>query len=106
MGRDAIARCHGRFFSLSVTPLPLGRHPLFACVVSKKVASKAVQRNRIKRHFREVVRVHIQKGINAPPLVFVFRAKVGVSGTAFADVFNDIGGLIDKMSNTRYNASQ
>ncbi len=106
MGQDVAKRYHGRFFSLSVASLPLGRHSSLACVVSKKVASKAVQRNLIKRRCREALRACIQKGINVPSSIFVFRAKKDASNAAFADVFHDISGLIDKISNTRYNASQ
>ena len=63
-----------------------------ACVVSKKVAARAVDRNYIQRRCRETVRprlVHIDQ-----PLALVFYAKRGVATASFADVKKDIEELL------------
>ncbi|OGG74151.1 hypothetical protein A3A40_03245 [Candidatus Kaiserbacteria bacterium RIFCSPLOWO2_01_FULL_54_20] len=99
-------RCHGRLFSLSAAPLSRGRRLSLACVVSKKVAPKAVERNLIKRRCREAVRAHMRTRASAPPLLLVFRAKKEAAGATFADILRDIGGLVDKVSDTRYNTPQ
>ena len=100
--KSAGKRCHGRFFSLSAAPLAQGRCSSLACVVSKKVEPKAVERNLIKRRCREAVRAHIRTRASAPPLLLVFRAKKEATGATFADMLRDIGGLVDKVSDTRY----
>ena len=43
---------------------------------------------------------------SAPPLLLVFRAKKEAAGATFADILRDIGGLVDKVSDTRYNTPQ
>src|SRR3990167_9710528 len=77
-------RFHGALFSLSVTELPSGaRGPKCACVVSKKVSPKAVERNLIKRRCREAVRTLILKrnealappSAGAPPVFFSKRGE-------------------------------
>ncbi len=102
----ASKRFHGRFFSLSASSLPGEGSPLLACVVSKKTAAKAVERNLIKRLCREAVRAYIRKSAPTPPLALVFRAKKDAVGTPFTDILRDVGELIDKISDTRYNTPQ
>ncbi len=88
-GMRNFQRLHGRFFSLSFGELP-GRGPGAACVVSKKVAAKAVDRNRIKRRCRAVLSKHVGSGRS----IFVVIAKKGVASASFADVSSDIESLI------------
>ena len=95
--RGASKRFHGKFFSLSASPLPDERKMSFTCVVSKKVAQKSVQRNLIKRRCREAVRVCVRKSAHAFPLALMFRAKKDAKGAVFADVLRDISSLIDKI---------
>lgn len=46
---------HSTLVSVRITPHP-HTPPRFAVVVSKKVASRAVDRNRIKRRIREIIK--------------------------------------------------
>lgn len=95
-------RVPGSLFSLSVSPLHGERASRWACVVSKKVASKAIQRNRIKRQCRESVRAHA--GDVPEPLALVFRAKKEAVRAPFAELDRDIRSLIEKLRDVRYNA--
>lgn len=88
-GMRGFKRLHGRFFSLSFGELP-GRGPGAACVVSKKVAARAVERNRIKRRCRSV----LGRLMHAASPVFVLIAKKGAGEASFADVSADIESLI------------
>src|SRR3989338_2060757 len=88
-------RFHGALFSLSVTGLPAGaRGPKCACVVSKKVSPKAVERNRIKRRCREAVRAFLLK--RQEPLALVFYAKREARGAAFEDIREDTASLLGR----------
>src|SRR3989344_8068840 len=97
-------RVHGALFSLSVFLLSPGDVFRCACVVSKKVTSKAVERNRIKRWCREAVRMHAWS--IGRPLALVFRAKKEASHATFRDVERDVHSLVEKLSDTRYNTLQ
>lgn len=99
-------RFHGTLFSLSVSALPQSRRSSFACVVSKRVAGKAVQRNLIKRRCREAVRERMYTHSTPTPLALVFRAKKTTRGATFADIARDIRMLVDKISDTGYNTPQ
>jgi len=98
-------RLHGALFSLTAAPLPSGqRTSRWTCVVSKKVASKAVERNRIKRRCREAARAHVR---DVPaPLALLFRAKKEAAGATFADVGRDVHALVEKLLHIGYNSSQ
>ena len=61
-----IRRVHGLFFSLSVGEVVGVLGPKAACVVSKKVSLRAVDRNVVKRRCREVVRAQL-RGTGALP---------------------------------------
>src|SRR3989338_1166324 len=97
-------RFHGALFSLSVSALPSGaRGPKCACVVSKKVSPKAVERNLIKRRCREAVRTLILKRNEAPApqsagLALVFYAKREARGAAFEDIRKDTVSLLGRAS--------
>ncbi|MEK7480404.1 MAG: ribonuclease P protein component [Patescibacteria group bacterium] len=95
-------RFHGALFSLSVTELPSGaRGPKCACVVSKKISPKAVERNLIKRRCREAVRTLVLQRVEplAPQtagLTLVFYAKREARGAAFADIRKDTASLLER----------
>lgn len=99
-------RFHGSLFSLSVSSLPEGRQHASACVVSKKIAAKAVQRNLLRRRCREAVRVHIRKLAASSPFALVFRAKKAAEHASFADIEQEVSMLIDKIPDTGYNTPQ
>ena len=88
-------RFHGALFSLSVTELPSGvRGPKCACVVSKKVSPKAVERNLIKRRCREAVQALLLKRNEA--LALVFYAKREARGAAFENIRKDTASLLER----------
>ena len=95
-------RIPGSLFLLSASPLPSENAPRWACVVSKKIASRATVRNRIKRQCRESARTHVDDV--SEPLALVFRAKKEAVRATFADVDRDIRSLIEKLHRVRYNA--
>ncbi|HWP61657.1 MAG TPA: ribonuclease P protein component [Candidatus Paceibacterota bacterium] len=84
-------RIGGKLFSLSVSPLPSG-HAKFSCVVSKKVALKAHDRNLIKRRCKEAARPLILK--MKTPLVLVAYAKKEAAGASFAAIRADLESLL------------
>ena len=66
-------RLHGRLFSLSYGTIP-GRAAGAACVVSSKVASRAVDRNKIRRRSRGVL-VAILRDVKKPIILVVIAKK-------------------------------
>ncbi len=89
-------REHGALFSLSVGPLPdpSARVPRVACVVSKKIAARAVTRNLVKRRCRAVARECIA-GVREP-LALAFYAKRGAADASYAEIKEDVGRLVKK----------
>lgn len=82
---------HGQYFTLTLSALT-GEGPKSACVVSKKIAARAVDRNRIQRRCREVVRSYI--GQIEQPIALVFYGKRGAGAASFADTKKDIENLL------------
>ena len=70
------------------------RGPKCACVVSKKVSPKAVERNLIKRRCREAARALILKRNEA--LALVFYAKREARGAAFENIRKDTASLLGR----------
>lgn len=71
--------------------------PRFACVVSKKVAKRAVDRNLIKRRGREAVRDALKKSA-AAPASYVFYAKKEALGAPYRDIAAEIRKLLSGIS--------
>jgi ribonuclease P protein component len=84
-------RLHGALFSLLCAPLPSGRSKA-AIVVSKKVAAKATDRNRIKRRARAAVASRLKT--LGEPRALVFTAKKEASTASFAEIRADIEALV------------
>ena len=84
-------RIAGKYFSLLVAPAT-ATFPKCACVASKKVSLKAVERNTIKRRCRSV----LQKSLSrvASPLSLVFYAKREALDASFSEIREDIDALI------------
>ncbi len=98
-------RFSSTYFSLSVSPLPRGiSGPRYTCIISKKVAPKAVQRNKIKRRFRESMR-SVLKGVDQP-VALVFRGKKELATASFQTMRRDVIALVDKCFETGYNTPQ
>ena len=63
-------------------------------VCSKKVAKKAVERNKIKRRLREIVRVMLPN--IRPGFDLVFLTRPGIAGIEFEEVEAMVGKLLAK----------
>ena len=90
----AARRIHGTYFSLTVTPSPRLEGPRAACVVSKKVSARSVDRNRIERRCRESLRPFLA-GMKEPT-AFIFFAKREAASATFAEIRRDIGKLLER----------
>jgi ribonuclease P protein component len=82
-------RVHGALFSLSVAPGEL-REARFACVVSKKVAAKAVVRNSIKRRCRDILSREMRE---LPAGSYILYAKKGAVTARYQDLSEDMSKL-------------
>ncbi len=92
--REKVKRVHGTYFSLTVAPTSDAEGTKASCVVSKKIAAHAVDRNRIKRRCRESFRPilpHIRE-----PSAVIFYAKREVAKASFDEIRRDITRLIEK----------
>jgi ribonuclease P protein component len=96
-----IVREQGKLFTLTVAKSPDNK-PQFACVVSKKTARRAHQRNLIKRRCRAAIREFTPK----PPFAFVFTAKRTVLDSGFEAIREDVRALIVKISPSLNRASE
>lgn len=85
-------RVRGVFFTLTLIPLPPGASAKFGCVVSKKVARHAADRNRIKRCCREAVRPYISQITQSVALVFY--ANITSAQASFDLLSQDIATLL------------
>src|SRR3989338_2944614 len=93
--RPPRVRASNELFSVALWSLKHGLEPKFACVVSKKVAAKATDRNRLKRQCREI----------ASPLVaamkmscaVVIYPKAAALDTTFAEMRTSIAALLVKL---------
>jgi len=83
----------GRFFTLTVAKSSDGQ-PHFACIVSKKTAHRAHERNRIKRRCRAAVREISPR----EPFAFVFTAKRSALDAEYAEILTDVRSLFVKVS--------
>ena len=94
-----VRREHGGLFSLTVSPLPpsagggSASGGKYACVVSKKVASKAHERNLIKRRCRAA----IQELRVSKPLALVFTAKRAVRAALYQEIAEDVRRLLTRV---------
>lgn len=83
-------RVHGELFSLSISA-GTTESARASCVVSKKVAMKAVARNTVKRHWRAVCAKDMP---TLPTGTYVFYAKRGAAEASFAALEKDIRALL------------
>jgi ribonuclease P protein component len=87
-------RFHGRFFSLLVASLS-STHAKCACVVSKKVSARAVDRNLIKRRCRAALSAQI--ATIESPIALVFSAKREALGAPLSEVKRDVEALLNRL---------
>jgi len=86
-------RINGALFSLSITPISQPS-PKYACVVSKKVSTKAVDRNLIKRRCRSVLQSELKHSVE--PVALVLQAKRAAAQASFADIKHEIKTLLSR----------
>lgn len=84
-------RIHGGYFSLSISASTADA-ARFACVVSKKVAMRAVDRNLLKRRCREIVAKHLS---GLPSGSYLLYAKKGAPAAAYKDLERDIMHMLE-----------
>jgi len=88
----------GKIFSteyLYVKTLPVSeKHSIFAFVVSSKVVKKAVERNKIKRRARHIVKKILPRVKNGLGIIIFFKKKIG--GMTFADIEKEIMAVFKK----------
>ncbi|KKW19521.1 MAG: Ribonuclease P protein component [Parcubacteria group bacterium GW2011_GWA2_51_10] len=88
-------REHGKLFTLTHGALSAAVSGVkFSCVVSKKVSSKAVERNLIKRRCRAAVLERVPRARGSTALVFY--AKKTALGATYAEIKHDIADLLEK----------
>ncbi len=88
-------RLPGVFFTLALGEVPGRSLSGFACVVSKKVARKAVDRNRIKRRIRAIFQDVVPRFSNQT--VLVAYVKAGAAKATMQDLRNDMDILIRRL---------
>lgn len=93
LDRKRSRRVHGTYFSLVIAPLAAGVGPKAACVVSKKVAKRAVDRNKIERRVRGILRPFIAR--MQGPRALILYAKREVLGASYIEMQRDIQKLIE-----------
>ena len=87
-------RIVGSLVSISITPLNGSIEPRFTCVVSKKTATHAADRNRLKRRCREVMRPFVA---SLPPLAFVIYPKRTALDVPFEALVKEVRSLLGQI---------
>jgi ribonuclease P protein component len=105
LAKEQGRRVHSTLFSATVFPLPVSGVTLYTCAVSKKIAVRAVDRNRLKRQCREAAKNCIRR-TPPPPLAIMFLAKKTALNAPFAAIERDIMILVEKAANIGYNTRQ
>ena len=94
--RAKCRRERGSLFILAFGVLPDRKSREFkaACVVSKKIAARAVDRNLIKRRWRAAMLQYLS-AVPAP-LTFVFYATRPANNAPYADIKSDVAELVSR----------
>lgn len=87
-------RVSGDFFSMDAQKVPHAPSR-GACVVSKKVAPRATQRNFIKRRARSILARLLDN--TSPPLHVVVYARQGALAASFRDLEQDIQKMLRRI---------
>lgn len=85
-------RHSGGLFTLSWGRMEGRTHPGAACIVSSKVAPRAVDRNRLKRLCRAALSTYLTK--ETQPNVFIFVAKKAAVEAPAMDIRAEIRALL------------
>src|SRR3989338_9429348 len=89
-------RVHGNFFSLVAIPAEYTPGPRAACVVSKKIAVRAVDRNKIERRCREALRPHMSQIKKS--IALIFHAKREARDASYAEIVRDVEKLLSSVA--------
>ncbi len=95
-GRANFRREHGTFFSVSFGVLASGAQGVKAsCVVSKKIAKNASDRNVIKRRCRAAIHGLLPRF--EKPIAMIFYAKKPAKDAPYKDISREITQLSEKI---------
>ena len=94
--RSPARRVSNELFSIAMWPLSPGVEPQFSCVVSKKTAKKAVDRNKLKRRCREIASPLVAS-LKRPIAVIVYPKKTALT-VPFEEAETSIASLLVKLS--------
>ncbi|RJQ33447.1 ribonuclease P protein component [Candidatus Parcubacteria bacterium] len=89
-------RVADELFSVSLWPINIGLEPKCSCVVSKKVAAKAVDRNTLKRRSREIV-APLVSAFKQPVAIVVYPKKAALNAS-FAEIKVSLSALLAKLA--------
>lgn len=84
----------GVYYALAVQALP-DSGPKFTCVVSKKTAPRAVDRNLVKRKCLSILRAAIRG--ETRPLAFIVRAKPSALHARHTELKDDLHSLLARL---------
>lgn len=93
LARAKSRRIHGTYFSLMIAPL-LSPGVKAACVVSKKTASRSVDRNAIERKCREALRPLLSSVEDSS--AYIFYAKRGAMEASSGEIKTDVVSLLKR----------
>ncbi len=79
-------------FYVKTLPLP-GKNSVFTFVVSSKVSKKAVERNKIKRRARHIIKKMMPKVENGLGMIFFF--KKGAEKMVFSELEKEINDIFN-----------
>src|SRR3989344_1396030 len=87
-------RVSNEFFKIAVWQKKEGLETKFACVVSKKVARRAVERNKLKRRCREITSRYLSS-IATPCSIVIYPKKYALMAT-----FDELRQAFDSIART------
>lgn len=86
---------HSQLFNLKIVRNKLN-NTRFGFIISKKVSKKAVERNKIKRRLREVIRKEIEQIKNGYDAVIIVKNNQEVIKKEYLQIKNEVDNLIKK----------
>lgn len=90
-----VRRIHGTYVSVALLPLPGASRAKAAVVVSKKVAVRATERNRIKRRIREALRATVARLPSG--CGYLVSAKSAARAASYAELAADMAKVADSL---------
>lgn len=84
------------YFPVKEDPIIFEKQLLIAFTVGLKVSKKAVERNRLKRQVREVVRLHLKDKKLKSGYYLLFVARPAIKGKEMAEISQEVNLLLDR----------